>query len=200
MTKGAKAALVGHTWTFCPRSGQAHTTSLSEELHCLGQGPGQATEIYWTTEPGIRLRTKGNIYGLVVDAHLKKAHDDSHGGLVIAIAGGGGGGGVVFPGVERPLHDLVAQGHVVPAIVVVSLPLPAGDQIDQVPSRNVMCIKTCFAPAVAVVSLFGCSNKHLLLLGFALALGPVPGLDFDPDPGRDVGLERLWKPCIHFSL
>lgn len=67
----------------------------------------------------------------LVDAHLKEAHDDRHGGLVIAIAGSRGGGGVVLPGIERTLHDLVAQGHVVPTVVVVALPLPAGDKIDQ---------------------------------------------------------------------
>ena len=63
-------------------------------------------------------------------AHLKKAHDDGHGSLVVAIARGGGGGRVVLPGVQGPLHDLVAQRHVavVPAAVVaVTLPLPTGD-------------------------------------------------------------------------
>ena len=71
-------------------------------------------------------------YFVVGVAHLKKAHDDGHGSLVVAIAGGRGGGGVVLPGIERPLHDLVAQGHVVPAAaVVVSLPLPAADYIGQ---------------------------------------------------------------------
>ena len=67
-------------------------------------------------------------------------------------------------------------------------------------------IQTCFAPAVAVVSLSGCSNKHLLPLGFALHLEPdfaglrpdPPGLG--PDPGQDVGSEHLWKPCVDFRV
>ena len=62
-------------------------------------------------------------------AHLQEAHDDGHGSLVVAVAGGGGGGGVVLPRVQSPLHDLVAQRHVVvpTTVIVVTLPLPAGD-------------------------------------------------------------------------
>ena len=69
-------------------------------------------------------------------------------------------------------------------------------------------IQTCFAPAVAVVSLSGCSNKHLLPHGFALhldpdpdpdpGLSPDPGLDFDS--GQDVGWDYLWKPWVDFRF
>ena len=52
--------------------------------------------------------------------------------------------------------------------------------------RVVGWTQTCFAPVVAVASLFDCSNKRLPLLCFALA--PQPGLD--SGPGFDVDFDQ----------